>query len=189
MDETEFEQLCSTHWQPVLHYALRRAASAADAADVVAETFVVAWRRREQVPAGEDTGPWLFGVARHVLANQRRGLVRRSKLHDRILSATLTAYGTDPSEVVVGDEASRAIRRALGSLSDVDRELLTLTAWDGLSPSQAAVVLGISGPTARVRLHRARQRLKAHLPTDPPDPPPLESSARSLPIIEALEQP
>jgi len=70
--EARFERLYAEHGRAVLAYAVRRASDAQDAADVVAETFLVAWRRLEEMPSAEATRPWLYGVARHVLANQQR---------------------------------------------------------------------------------------------------------------------
>ncbi|MBI4259885.1 MAG: sigma-70 family RNA polymerase sigma factor [Actinobacteria bacterium] len=121
-----------------------------DPADVVAEVFTTAWRRIGDVP--DDALPWLLGVARRVLANARRAEARRPVL------ATVegASPGGDPGSTVV----ERAeVARAFGQLSDGDREVLMLVAWDGLSPRWAARVVGCSVPTFYVRLHRARGRL------------------------------
>lgn len=164
MDETEFETLCRQHWQSVLGYALRRTASTADAADVVSEVFAVAWRRRSELPRGADARPWLFGVARHVLDNQRRGAVRRSRLQDKLTAAVagnnVSSAGADGLE---RDDEVAALLSALSKLSELDRGLLTLVGWEELTPAQAARALGISAATARVRLHRARLRLRKSL--------------------------
>ena len=121
--------------------------------DVVAETFVVAWRRLDAVP--EEPLPWLLGVARNVIATQRRGARRRTALSSRIQDAA----GHNAQEV----EELGAVAAALASLPEKDREALTLTAWDGLTPRDAAVVLGTSAGAFRVRLHRAKKRLRAAL--------------------------
>ena len=144
----------------LLSYAVRRVADPADAADVVAETFLVAWRRLDQVPAGDRERPWLFGVARKVLANHNRGIRRRHAMADR-LRAELVGFtpASEPSE----------LSAALAGLNPTDRELLLLLAWDGLSQEQAAIALGISHGALRVRLHRARGRLQAALGADRPD--------------------
>ena len=142
----------------ILAYAARRTADVNDAADVVAETFTVAWRRLDDVPEGEAARPWLYGVARKVLANQRRGLQRRRRLHDRLQAELSDAVGDDRSSV--DDEPDLAlVAEALAELSAGDRELLTLVAWDGLSREDIAAMLGCSSTTVRVRLHRARRRL------------------------------
>lgn len=82
--EDSFRSLFAGHSRALLGYALRRVSEPADAADVVAETFLVAWRRLDDVPTGSDARLWLFGTARRVLANQRRGALRRSRLADRL---------------------------------------------------------------------------------------------------------
>jgi len=140
----------------LLSYALRRVTEPADAADVVAETFLVAWRRLDQVPAGDSERPWLFGVARKVLANTNRSTRRRYAMADRLRAELSTQ--TVPQPAVPSE-----LGRALAALSADDRELLLLLAWDGLSQEQASVALGISASALRVRLHRARGRLRSQL--------------------------
>jgi len=155
-----FRALFDAHCRPVLAYALRRVGEPADAADVVAETFLVAWRRRGEVPPGAAARPWLFGVARRVLANQRRGVRRRSALADRLRAQVAAQPVPDPAD---GAAAASAVRQALRRLDPDDREVLLLTAVEGLAPAEVAVVLGVSPVTARSRLHRARRRLNDEL--------------------------
>jgi RNA polymerase sigma factor (sigma-70 family) len=138
-----FRRLFADHQRAVLGYALRRAQTPTDALDVVAETFLVAWRRIDVVPGRDDARPWLLSVARRVLANQRRGVQRRHLLVQRLgdelaLHAPLEQDRTAEAEVV---------RHALAKLPDEDRELMQLTCWEGLDPSQIAVVLNV--PPAR----------------------------------------
>lgn len=166
MREADFETLCRDHWPAILSYALRRTPGAADAGDVVAEVFAVAWRRRDEVPAGAAARPWLFGVARLVVANQRRGRVRRSRLQGR-LAEVGQVLAPDPADVVAVGEQQRELLAALGQLAEQDRELLTLVAWDGLTPTEAAAAVGVSPATGRVRLHRARQRLRKKIEDSP----------------------
>jgi RNA polymerase sigma-70 factor (ECF subfamily) len=129
-----------------------------EAEEVVAETFVVAWRRLEAVPG--DPMPWLLGVARRVLANQRRGAGRRKALDQRLAAAPRpNALAPDPSEQVV---ARWALENALAHLSEWDREALMLVAWDGLDNRNAAIVMRCSPAVFAVRLHRARRRLTEH---------------------------
>lgn len=158
---TRLEDLWHAHHGAVLAYARRRIDAEA-AADVAAETFAVAWRRIGDAP--DEPLPWLYGIARRVLANRRRGDGRRAALIDRIRREPAAA-APDPADLV-GDDL--ALRGAFAALSARDRELLVLTAWEGLAPAQIAVVLGI--PTALVssRLHRARRRLRAGLDADGP---------------------
>ena len=155
-DEDRFAELFESHHRGLLAYAVRRVADPADAADGVAETFLVAWRRLDEVPSGPQARPWLFGVARRVLANLRRGERRRLALADRLRSAVV--------DVVPGpDEGVSDIELAVAGLGEVDREVLRLHAWDELAHDEIALVLGLSRGAVRVRLHRARRRLAAQL--------------------------
>lgn len=147
-------------------YALRRS-SGADAADTVAETFLVAWRRRDAVPEEPDTLPWLYGVARRVLANQRRSHRRRGRLSDR-LAAEFVTHESDPPRLENAEEFSR-VANALGRLSTDDAELLRLMAWEALTPAEIATTMGIAPGTARQRISRARQRLRKQLDNDGAD--------------------
>jgi RNA polymerase sigma factor (sigma-70 family) len=157
--EIRFRELYAEHRGEILAYALRRVADPEDAADVLAETFLVAWRRFDDLPPQDQARFWLIGVARRALANQRRGDDRRSKLVERLrneLAADLVqirADGPDGGEVLA----------ALATLEAADQELLRLTAWEGFGPSEMASVLGISSVAARSRLHRARRRLRLAL--------------------------
>ena len=151
------EALFRRHHAAVARYARRRT-EAGLADDVVAETFLVAWRRLDDVP--DDALPWLLGVARHALAGQRRTAGRRSALVRRLAAAAPPppAAGTEPEDVVT---------QALARLRPGDREAITLVAWDGLTPAQAAAALGLPGVAFRVRLHRAKARLRRELQHDP----------------------
>jgi RNA polymerase sigma factor (sigma-70 family) len=166
--ERRFEALYASHHPQVFGYVMRRCDRAEDAADAIAETFLVAWRRLDEAPAGDQMRLWLYGVARRVLANQRRGERRRLALADRLRS-DLTTHRLP----AVTHEASRdndALGAALASLSVDDRELLTLEAWEELSSQQIAKVLGCSSAAARTRLHRARRRLQRALDQSAADP-------------------
>jgi RNA polymerase sigma-70 factor (ECF subfamily) len=135
--------------------------------DAVAETFLVACRRPGAVP--EDPLPWLLGVARRVIATQRRSERRRAALR-------LKLFGADRSDAEAPIGASptySAGHAALAGLSEADREAIALIAWDGLTTTQAAAVLGISPVAFRARLSRARKRLRKQLP------PELTSSAEN----------
>lgn len=164
--DERFRQLFDDHFPAILRFALRRCPDAGDAADVAAETFLTAWRKLDQLPVGEER-PWLFGVARRAVANHRRGHLRRSRLADRLRTELVTVTPTVRADSYgpVDDVA-----RAMASLADRDQEVLKLTAWDGLTPTEIAVVLGIPAVTVRSRLMRARARLAAAL-GDVPDRP------------------
>jgi RNA polymerase sigma factor (sigma-70 family) len=148
-----FQARYGAHAGAVLSYARRRAARP-DADDVFAEVFLVAWRRLEEIPNAHER-VWLLGVARRALANQRRGSKRQGALRERLAGQAPTP---DPVQPHLAAGQGR-LGRALASLSDDDRELLLLLAWEGLSNQQAAHVLEIGPRALRVRLHRARRRL------------------------------
>lgn len=154
--EQQFRALYDGNFAAVLGYALRRVEQPADAADVVSEVFLVAWRRLDEAPGG-DGRPWLFGIARHVLANYHRGLRRRHRLGGRLRDALTRDVVPDPA---VGLAEWDRVRRMLMKLGPDDRELLMLVGWDGLTPSEAAGVIGIAPGAARMRLARARQRFR-----------------------------
>jgi RNA polymerase sigma-70 factor (ECF subfamily) len=142
-----FEELYREYVGVVAAYALRRA-SKETAEDVVAETFLVAWRRLDRVP--DQPLPWLYAVARRTLANQRRSAARRESLVHR-LELEFRAMPPNPVDGHLLD--------ALGSLRPDDREVLMLVAWEGLTATEAAQGLDCSPVACRIRLHRARKRL------------------------------
>jgi RNA polymerase sigma-70 factor (ECF subfamily) len=144
----------------VLAYALRRTPTPEDAADVVAETFTIAWRRLDDVPDGEGGLLWLYATGRRVVANNGRRARRRAELVDRI-GAELAAALALPDERNEGEALMAAM--ALDRVSDDDRELLMLAGWEGLGPAELARLLGCSPAAARVRLHRARARLATEM--------------------------
>lgn len=162
-------ELYAGHWRAIFGYAGRRCGSAADAADVVSEVFLVAWRRIDDAPTGAEATLWLYGIAHRTLANQLRGVRRRDRLGSALL-AEIKAVGADPTETIDRIELSDAVRSALARLPAIDREIVTLVGWEGLTPAEAAAVLGISPVAARTRLSRARTRFAALLPFDPVQP-------------------
>ena len=144
-----FEELYRRHYGDVLNYARRRAPEAAH--DVVADTFLVAWRRFDDVPF--DALPWLLAIARKTVANHRRRLATAA-------AARLHADSPAPAPEAGGDEP---IIRALRRLTPADQEILLLVAWEELDHRRGARALGCSPLAFRLRLHRARQRLRAEL--------------------------
>jgi RNA polymerase sigma factor (sigma-70 family) len=156
--QRRFEEVYVAHRGPILGYVLRRTENPDDAADVIAETFLTAWRRLEDVPRDAEARLWLYGVARRVLANHHRGERRRSALTDR-LRADL-AIGYRPPEF---DGEQAQIAAAFRRLPAAERELLTLSAWEGLDYGQIAVVLGCTRNAVRIRLFRARKRFTGEL--------------------------
>jgi RNA polymerase sigma-70 factor (ECF subfamily) len=158
-----YEALFRNHSRPLLGYALRRLERREDAADALAEVMLVAWRRLDDVPAEPDTRLWLFGVARGVVRNASRSKVRHGRLCERLRVEVAAAWHHDHADVWAEHEAVRA---AVARLGDDDREVLLLTAWEGLKPSEIAKVIGIPPATVRTRLHRALERLETELDAD-----------------------
>lgn len=154
---SDFETLFAAQHAPVRAY-VRRRASAELVDDVVAETFLVAWRRWDRVPAS-DPLPWLLAVARRQLANQLRAQRRRGALGERlqaVLPVSPPAWqppaGLDPQ-----------LAGAMASLTEAEREALLLVAWEGLDGDRAARAADCTPAAFRVRLHRARKHVAAAL--------------------------
>ena len=181
MDRDRFDRLYAENLPVVLGYVLRRCGDSGDAADVAAEVFLTLWRRLSAVPAGEER-LWLFGVARRVLANQRRGQLRRRDLADRLRTDLLTHELT-----IRVDHAASPVTDALAQLPTRDREVLMLATWDGLSPTEIAQLEGVPAATVRSRLLRGRTRLRALLPAPPAlQPVPLEPLPHPTPTNDDL---
>jgi RNA polymerase sigma-70 factor (ECF subfamily) len=153
-DRRRFEDLYRQHYGELLRYVARQLEFDA-ARDVVAETMLVAWRRRAERPT--NARAWLFGVARNLLLNANRSSARQDRLAVRV-RPTGAEPVPDPAEAVVDTALVRAL---LERLDPLDREALELIEWDGLTPVEAAGVTGSSRSAFRVRLHRARRRLRA----------------------------
>jgi RNA polymerase sigma-70 factor (ECF subfamily) len=150
-----FERIYEEQVGKLLAYAMRRT-TRDTAEEIVAETFLIAWRRLGEIPEG-DILPWLYGVARRVLANTRRSEIR----HTALLSRLTIEAKASPRSLEQPSE-SRAIR-ALAGLPGSQREVLMLTTWEGLSAKQASKVLGCSETAFRLRLHRAKRNFEARL--------------------------
>ncbi len=148
--------LFEAHADRVLRYARRRV-SRSDAEEVVAETFLTAWRRAQNVP--KDPLPWLIGIARNVIRNMDRAGRRRLRLELR-LAATEPREAHDRESQ---NELTEHVVEAFESLPADDREILMLIAWDDLDHAAAAQVMGWSRANFRLRLHRARRRLARRL--------------------------
>jgi RNA polymerase sigma factor (sigma-70 family) len=159
-DRARFEELYGGTRVSVLGYLARRSRTPEDAADLLAEVYLIAWRRIDDVPTGEEARLWLFGVARRVLANHHRRARTESGLATALEASLRSAPLTLDADA---DPTSGVVAEALARLSAKDRELLTLSAWEDLSPAEIAVVLGQRVGVVRVRLHRARKNLRAKL--------------------------
>jgi len=153
-------ELFVEHGGRLYGYAYRRTLSSEEAKDVVADTYLIALRHIDRVP--EPALPWLFTVARRLLANRSRAAANRERTAAR-LGAREDA-DPDPFEESSSHER---LRQAFRSLSEDDQETLMLIEWDGLSNKEAALVVGCSTPAFAVRLHRTRRRLARELQRDP----------------------
>jgi RNA polymerase sigma-70 factor (ECF subfamily) len=155
--ERWFTVLYAAHHGDLVRYGYRRLAHLDEASELAQEVFVVAWRRRADVP--DHALPWLYGVARRLLANHWRDRRTRPILETVDLTG-LAASGLAGPDTVT---ALTDLRAALTRLSAADREVLRLAAWEQLSAAEMATVLGCTRTAAKVRLHRARRRLAAAL--------------------------
>ncbi len=157
---TELFAECSTR----VYAFARRQTDASGADDVVADTFLVAWRRLPDVPV-DDPLPWLLVVARNTIANRRRTTARSARLTLELMALERLAAPVSSADSAV--LARQDVLSALAALTDLEREAVLLVAWDGLTAVQAATVAGCSPHAFTVRLQRARQRLhhmaSAHL--------------------------
>jgi RNA polymerase sigma factor (sigma-70 family) len=155
-----FNELYQAQYETVLRYALRRT-DPETARDAVAETFLVAWRRLDTVPADlAQATPWLYGVARNVLANADRSRRRAERVTAKLSHQRQAEYAPGTDRAVI--ERAR-LERALAKLTPADQEVLRLVGWEELDVAEAAVAMGCSSSTMAVRLHRARRRLERAL--------------------------
>ena len=164
-DEMRFRRLYDGNLDPLRRYCFRRL-PVDEVDDAVAEVFLVAWRRMNDVPDGDEARLWLFGIARNVVRNQRRSERRQRRLASRVRRSE---HG------VVDDPGVEVVRRAdyqetldcLSTLRERDQEILRLAAWEELKPAEIGRVVGIDAHAASARLSRARDRLAGALDMDP----------------------
>ena len=172
-DAEAFGRFYRRHEQRILSYAIAHCANASDVADVVGETFLAALRSAPRfTDDGGDAVPWLFGIARRVLAHHQRSFTRRQRLI-RHLQALPALNPDEAAAVEAAVDASRlapVLAAALQALRPKDRDLIQLVSGDGLSPAQAGAVLGMNPNTARIRLSRARARMRDALADATPPP-------------------
>lgn len=157
--DIEFQLLFDAHYGAVKRFLLSRGHQTADAEDLVAGTFEIAWQQLDRVPAGREAVPWLLAVARNLSRNKQR----KSQRQLALIADLSRALPTGPDQGVVDRAEAHRVLQALAELKALDRELLLLVAWHELTPTEAGKVLGLRATTARSRLHRARQRLSVLL--------------------------
>ena len=185
-DTARLTELFQRHSRRVYAYA-RRHVEETHCDDIVSETFLVAWRKPGQLP--DEPLPWLIGVARNVIANHRRSTHRADRLWLSAVREGWTSTSPSADTAIVERESMIA---ALSECSEAEREALLLTAWDGLTPEQAALVAGCSSRAFTVRLHRARTRLRTSLarrdrdehPEPQPHSRPAGGRARTLTTVQ-----
>lgn len=155
----EFGALFDAHHESIWSFVRRRVSDRAEADDLTSEVFLVAWRRRVDLPPSNEQRLWLFGVARNVLNNHRRSLHRQRRLLDRIRHHE-HGKQVQIDDATVGDGA---LSEALHRLPDDARDLLMMRAWDGLAVRDIAVLLDCTPNAVSLRLRRARAALEAEM--------------------------
>jgi RNA polymerase sigma factor (sigma-70 family) len=166
-EPARFGELFDRHADEIYRFVARRLGPDV-AADLVADVFLIAFRRRARFdPARALARPWLYGIAVNVIRGHRRAETRRLRALARAPRTSAVTDG-EPFEERVAERVSAQrlgpdLARALGRLSEGERDLLLLVAWGDLSFDQAAAALGIPPGTARSRLHRLRAKLRKHL--------------------------
>lgn len=154
---SRFEKIWNEHRIQVLAYCLRRA-SATDAEDACAETFLVVWRRLDEIPPPPKTLLWIYGIARRVLSNQTRAFYRRGRLYERLANLGVSPP-VDPMYVMVQSAGDGVVADAVRRLKPTDREIVRLDAWEDLSRAEIAEVMGMTRAAVDQRIHRAYQKL------------------------------
>lgn len=160
--EQRFERLFRETRADVMAYLVRRARTMEDAADALSETYTAAWRKLDSLPEGDRARLWLFGAAR----NELRMASRRERADDALITELAGELQAVHGERVQVADSEEALWTALSGLSALNREILTLTAWEGLAPREIAAVLGLSPNVVRIRLHHARRDLRVRLEQD-----------------------
>jgi RNA polymerase sigma factor (sigma-70 family) len=156
-----FDDLYRATRTEILAYLLRRTPRREDAADVLGDVYLTAWRRVDDLTEGDDARLWLYGTARRTLANHRRRDATATGIADTLRNELRVNGPASASEPT--DATTAAVHDALDKLDPDNRELLTLTAWEGLTPAEIATITDEAPGTIRVRLHRARAELRNEL--------------------------
>ncbi len=155
--DARFAEMYETFFRPLYGYCIRRA-TPDRVDDLVAETFLIAWRRIDDVPTGEEALPWLYAVAFKVLGNQWRSQTRQRRLEDK-MSAIGTTHVSSTEDFIVTGQESRQVLEAVSRLKRTDQEILKLAMWEEVSHADITVILGISPGAVKQRLYEARKNL------------------------------
>jgi len=158
-DEARFSEIYRRYGKLIHAYCARRT-DGSHVPDAVAETFIVAWRKIDQIPEGDAALPWLYGVAYRVLSHQWRFKARNRRLSER-LRGLADVEGPSPDVLLIRSEEHRLVIEASSRLKPIDQEILRLTLWEELSHTKAAAVLGIEATAVKQRAYRARRNLTA----------------------------
>ncbi len=156
--DARFAELYDGYYRKVLLYCRRRTKPEL-VDDAVAETFLTAWKKIDQVPSGSDALPWLYSVAYRAIGHQYRASGRHKKLREKLAALGMVNAANDSAELLVMNHDSRQVVQALSKLRPSDQELLRLLVWEELSSSEIATVLGISVAAAKKRSTRAKTAL------------------------------
>jgi RNA polymerase sigma factor (sigma-70 family) len=152
-----FRELYERNYPFILRYVRRRVNTGASAhLDVVAETFAVAWRRLDDVPAAPNDLPWLYGVARNSVLHHYRSGHQLARLRERLDAEPASSEESTGRDV----ETHARVRRALSTLGDLDREIVQLSFWEAMTHAQIGSAVQLSENAVELRLRRARSRLK-----------------------------
>ncbi|MGQ0847875.1 MAG: RNA polymerase sigma factor [Actinomycetota bacterium] len=153
--DARFREVHDRFYRDVFAYCRRRT-DADSVEDAVADTFLTAWRRSDEIPPGDQALPWLYGVAYRVLAHQWRSHLRRRRLTKKVAELAGIAM-IMPEEIVIAGHEQRQVLTALGALGHHDQEILRLAVWEELSHAEIATALGVNVGAVRQRFHAARR--------------------------------
>lgn len=160
--DTVVETLAERLAPALLTYFARRVPDASDAADLLAETLVVLWRRADDIPDDpQQVRMWAYGVARRTLSTYRRSGARRTALTARLRAELEATERLSRSHH--DDLTHERVHTAIAALDPIDQEIVRLVHWDEFTLAEVAQLLGKRGGTVRSRYHRARQRLRENL--------------------------
>ena len=159
-----FDRIFALHQEHIRRFCLRRL-PASDVNDAVSEVFVVAWRKIDRSPNPDEALPWLYGIARNVVANSTRSRLRLGRLRMK-MSGLPHDTSVSPERQVVRREEDQEVLDALKRLRPADREVLRLKVWEELTNTEIGAILDVTPNAVAVRLSRARNRLAAKLDID-----------------------